>query len=68
MNEPKERQSANAETKTTGDVKPNERFVVSLDDLRAGRAVEAGRKEPLTHQSGKEYEAKQTNRKNENHN
>lgn len=49
-------------------VSSNERFVVSLDDLRAGRAVEAGRKEPLTSKSNKEDKAKQTNRKSENRN
>jgi hypothetical protein len=49
-------------------VSSNERFVVSLDDLRAGRAVEAGRKEPLTSKSNKKDKAKQTNRKSENRN
>ena len=49
-------------------VSSNERFVVSLDDLRAGRAAEAGRKEPLTSKSNKEDKAKQTNRKSENRN
>jgi len=49
-------------------VNSNERFVVSLNDLRAGRALEAGRKEPLTSKSNKEEKPKRANRKSENRN
>lgn len=38
-----------------------EKFVVSLNDVRAGRALEAGRKEPLTSESVKKNDSKKAN-------
>jgi lipoprotein-anchoring transpeptidase ErfK/SrfK len=41
-------------------VSMTEKFVVALDDFRAGRALEAGRKQPLTSESAKKEDSKKT--------
>jgi len=45
-----------------------EKFVVSLNDVRAGRALQAGRKEPLTSESVKKNDSKKANQNNDNQN
>lgn len=56
-------------------VSMNEKFVVALEDLRAGRALDAGRKQALTSESVKKEDAKkadqtekQNNKQNNNRN